>query len=90
MLNVQGRQLKRNQQNSLRLRSLTLRIKKKDISTSTSTSTSATTQACPIIEEHGLPVRNNGYHIRKSQYEIREQIHFTERTRYRARKKAFK
>ena len=49
-----------------------LRSVKIDVSTSTSTSTSTTTQACPVIEEHVLPVSNNPYHERKSQYDIRE------------------
>ncbi len=56
--------------------------RKKIISTRTSTNI----QHGPVIEEHVLPVSNNGYHESISQHEIREQRNFVARMRYRAKK----
>ena len=62
--------------------------KKQIVSTSIGTTSTSTAQSCPVLEEHVLPVSKNPYHNSQSQEDKKKQRNFTERLRYRARKKA--
>ncbi len=64
------------------------KVKKNDVSTSTGNTSITTSQPCPVIEEHVLPVSMNPYHEPLSQVEKRKQVNFAARMRYAARKKA--
>ena len=64
------------------------KCKKNDVSTSTGTTSITTTQPCPMIEEHALPVSMNPYHEPQSQKWKKKQKSFAENMRYVARKKA--
>ncbi len=64
------------------------KLKKNDVSTSTGTTSITTSQPCPVIEEHVLPVSMNRYHERLSQKEKKKQMVFAAQMRRRARKKA--